>query len=66
MKNKSLEVEISNLRNLLVGPNESKHYEKTIIKEGQDKVGILENKLIEQKKNYEFIIDSKNEALASL
>ncbi len=32
----------------------------------QDKVNQLEDKLLEQKKNYEFIIESKNEAVTSL
>jgi peptidoglycan hydrolase CwlO-like protein len=40
-------------------------YEKTMIKEYQDKIGSLEERIVEQKKNYEFIIDSKNEALAT-
>jgi hypothetical protein len=35
-------------------------------KEYQDKINALEAKVIEQKQNYEFIIDSKNEGLASL
>ncbi len=41
-------------------------YEKTIVKEMQDKVNQLEDKLLDQKKNYEFIIESKNEAVTSL
>lgn len=32
----------------------------------QDKVNRLEDQILDQKKNYEFIIDSKNEAMASL
>ena len=32
----------------------------------QDKVNQLEDKLLDQKKNYEFIIESKNEAITSL
>lgn len=35
-------------------------YEKTVVKEMQDKVNQLEDKLLDQKKNYEFIIESKN------
>ncbi len=43
-----------------------KQYEKTVVKEMQDKVNQLEDKLLDQKKNYEFIIESKNEAITSL
>lgn len=37
-----------------------------MFKEYQEKINGLEAKIIEQKQNYEFIIDSKNEALASM
>lgn len=49
-----------------MGPDEQKHYEKTAYKQSQDKISYLENRIIEQKKNYEFIIDSKNETLTNL
>ena len=66
LKNSSLETEIANLRNLLVGPGEKQHFEMAAFKEYHDKIAALEEKVLEQKKNYEYIIDSKNEALASL
>ena len=38
----------------------------TVFKEYQDKINMLEERLVEQKKNYEFIVDSKNDSLATL
>lgn len=66
LQNASLESEISNLRNLLMGPDEQKSYEKTAYKEAQEKITYLENRIIEQKKNNDFIIDAKNEYITSL
>ena len=49
-----------------MGPSEKSQYEMTAFKEYEEKIKTLEGKIVEQKKNFEYIIDSKNEALASL